>query len=273
MKKLTFKTTALLALIIVVISAVLFSFFNHAVQVSTIHPIQPTASVSETPTEKDPRHEVIETYISLMQQEQYSKMNERWPNTVAGNTEAGPNAGAISSDDLKEAQKEDLDFTHHFKYHHDQVIAFFGEKAWEQVKYEWTKIPAPEGSTTWIEKSSGKEITFEQAVKLNEQYWNNVLKENNWTEKDVYKPVGEETPEEAAQRKKNYAKYMEGEPTENKNVEDYERYSVQFSFNGSRDAASGEHHFKISIINKEAMWVLYDMLSWNPPLVEPTSDI
>jgi hypothetical protein len=282
MNKLTLRIAAPIVLIIAVIAALLFLFANnvnqtkqakHIHQAMTVAPAQSEAPVSEPPIEKDSPHELLETYISLMQQEQYSAMNELWPNTVAGNTEDHPIVDAAISDNLQEIRREDLDFTHHYKYHHDQIIAFFGEKAWERVKYEWTKIPAPESSAKWFDKSTGKEITFEQSVKLNEQYWNNVLEVNNWTERDVFTPEGVETPEEAAQREKNYAKYIDGEPTENINIEDYERYSVQFSFDGHKDAKSGEHQFKISITNKQGKWALYDMLSWNPPLAEPTSDI
>ncbi len=274
MNNLTLKITAPIVLTIVVVAALFFLFENNATPARTVELTQSGALISEPPTEKDPRHEAVETYFSLMQQEQYSKMNELWPNTVAGNTEGDPKADASVSDDEKQILRENLDFTSYYKYHHDQVIAFFGEKAWDNVKFEMTKMPAPEGTGKWFEKSTGKEISFEESVKLNEQYWNKVLEENNWTEKDVFTPEGkEETAEEAALREKNHAKYIDGEPTEYILEEDYERYAVELLFDGKKEAKTGEHQFKITITNKGGKWGLYDMLSWNPTISEPTSEV
>ncbi|MDQ6422211.1 hypothetical protein RB620_22535 [Paenibacillus sp. LHD-117] len=275
MKKLTLKLTVPILLLFVLVAALFYviTIYTNSNQPSAIDTTTPGSSVTESPASKDPRDEVVKTYLSLMEQEKYSEMRELWPNASAGNTESDPNEAGTLPDKIPPQNHAELDFTPFYKYQHDSVVSLFGENAWQNVDYEFTKIPAPDHKAKMIEKSTGKEISYEESVRLNQEYWKKVIEENNWTEKDVFSPEGvEETQAEREQREKNHAKYIDGEPTEYVVEELYESYVVDFKFGGKQAAESGEHQFKITIINPDGKWVVFDMLTWNPPISEHNGD-
>lgn len=74
MKKLTLKITVPILLTFALAVALYYTFtiYPNLNQSRTVDNVQPGSSVTEPPAAKDPRNEVVETYISLMEQERRS---------------------------------------------------------------------------------------------------------------------------------------------------------------------------------------------------------
>lgn len=151
------------------------------------------------------------------------------------------------------------------------VAECFGGDAWSRVEFTMEESVATEGRGGYILAATGEEITEEEYLAVNQEFWREAAKK----EELAYEEIFPENPEDwTFEGHTAFLKYLEDEPGKLHVFPDYDVYSVHLTFSGKAISDNGYENFRFLVSNKNGRWGVQEGLVWQGVNAgSPESDI
>lgn len=172
----------------------------------------------------------------------------------------------------------DVDFTKQevLDQQYEYIISQFGQNAWENVSYQIIKTNCPEKGEEFVLKETSKILTKSEAKNVTKDFLKKIAKENNMTYDELINPTSSSGEKRKQNKIESYSDIILEEivfPVEVNLVDLYDYYNVVLTFNDQSSTETGEHHFMISICNKDGLWRIYQGLTWIIPIDDDMEEI
>lgn len=147
-----------------------------------------------------------------------------------------------------------------FKDQRQFVAECFGDDPWSKVEFTMEESVATEGRSGYIRASTGEEITEEEYMEINLEFWQEAAEKEGMALKEIFP----ENPEEwTFEGHTVFLKYLEDEPGQLHVFPDYDIYMVHLTFDGKVISDNGYENFRFLVSNKNGRWGVQEGLNWD----------
>lgn len=237
-------------------------------------------SEKETPSKAELAADTAQAYLDALaaggEEAFLEMMNSTWagsyimmPDDVMMPLEEAEEKGLL----LKERTEEETRafMLRCFRDQRQFVAECFGGDPWSRAEFTMEESVATEGRSGYILAATGEEITEEEYLKINREFWQEAAAQEGLT----YEEIFPENPENwTFEGHTAFLKYLEDEPGKLHVFPDYDVYLVRLTFDGKAISDNGYESFRFFVSNKNGRWGVQEGLNWDSvDTGSPGSDI